>query len=112
SQAETETFQRTIDRGMKLLDEQFGRLKTGATLPGETVFKLYDTFGFPADLTRVIAEERGFSIDEAGFDREMDKQRNRGDFGPADVAITDAFKELDRQFGTSEFLGYDTTEGQ
>ena len=73
--AEDQTFRRTLDRGMRLLDEEFGKLPKGATLPGETVFKLYDTYGFPVDLTRVIAEERGFTVDEAGFDAEMEKQR-------------------------------------
>src|SRR5262249_35000933 len=96
----------------KLLDEQFTKLKKGATLPGETVFKLYDTYGFPADLTRVIAEERGYLVDEEGFTRSMDEQRNRADFASKEQAVTDTFKELDRQFGSSEFLGYETTEAK
>src|SRR5262249_45405085 len=66
--AEDQSFRRTLDRGMRLLDDEFARLNKGATLPGETVFKLYDTYGFPADLTRVIAEEKGFTVDEAGFE--------------------------------------------
>jgi alanyl-tRNA synthetase len=110
--AETETFQRTLDRGIKLLDEQFAKLKAGATLPGETVFKLYDTYGFPADLTRVIAEERGFAVDEAGFERSMAEQRNRAEFVSREAAITDIFKDLDKQFGSSQFLGYETTQAK
>ncbi|HEX4460453.1 MAG TPA: alanine--tRNA ligase, partial [Polyangia bacterium] len=95
SASENETFQRTVDRGVRLLDEQFGKLTRGATVPGETVFKLYDTFGFPADLTRVIAEERGFTVDEAGFDKAMKEQRERGSFaGSGEAAITDSFKDL------------------
>jgi alanyl-tRNA synthetase len=110
--AENEAFQRTLDRGIKLLDEQFGKLAAGATLPGETVFRLYDTFGFPADLTRVIAEERGFAVDESGFERSMKEQRERGDFGGSgEAAITDHFKDLDQKLGTSQFLGYEATEG-
>jgi alanyl-tRNA synthetase len=109
--AEDQAFRRTLDRGLKLLDEEFGKRQTGATLPGETVFKLYDTYGFPADLTRVIAEERGYAVDEAGFDREMDKQRARGDFaGSGDAAVSDQTKQLESEFGASAFLGYDTTE--
>ncbi|HWE29185.1 MAG TPA: alanine--tRNA ligase, partial [Polyangia bacterium] len=110
SASENETFQRTVDRGVRLLDEQFGKLTRGATVPGETVFKLYDTFGFPADLTRVIAEERGFTVDEAGFDKAMKEQRERGSFaGSGEAAITDSFKDLDQKFGSTRFLGYDGT---
>ncbi len=77
-----------------LLDERVRQARAGgATLPGETVFKLYDTYGFPADLTRVIAEERGFGVDEAGFDAEMDKQRARGEFaGSGEAGVADVLQ--------------------
>ena len=69
----------------------------GATLPGETVFKLYDTFGFPVDLTRVIASERGFSVDKAGFDAEMEKQRGaQRVLGSGEEGVADVHKALAR----------------
>jgi alanyl-tRNA synthetase len=108
--AEDQSFRRTIDRGMRLLDEQFGKLAKGATLPGETVFKLYDTYGFPVDLTRVIAEERGFGVDEAGFDAEMEQQRNRNvEFTTKDQRVEDVHKELEQKLGATRFLGYEAT---
>ena len=108
---EDQSFRRTIDRGMRLIDEQFGKLEKGDTLPGETLFKLYDTYGFPVDLTRVIAEERGFAVDEAGFEVEMDKQRTRGDFvNTRDAAVADVHKELEQKLGGTQFLGYEATE--
>ncbi|MFI4968417.1 MAG: alanine--tRNA ligase [Gammaproteobacteria bacterium] len=73
---EEERFAETLTQGMGLLESAIKGLK-GKTLPGETVFKLYDTYGFPADLTNDIARERGLSIDEAAFEREMDAQRDR-----------------------------------
>jgi alanyl-tRNA synthetase len=73
---EEERFAETLDQGMRLLENAIKDLK-GKTLPGETVFKLYDTYGFPADLTNDIARERGLSIDEAAFEREMESQRDR-----------------------------------
>ncbi|MDB4966892.1 MAG: alanyl-tRNA synthetase [Myxococcales bacterium] len=109
--AEDQSFRRTVDRGMKLLDEQFGKLSRGATLAGETVFKLYDTYGFPVDLTRVIAEERGYGVDEAGFEAEMDKQRTRGEFaGSGEAGVADVHKELETKLGATQFLGYEATE--
>jgi alanyl-tRNA synthetase len=111
--AEDQSFRRTLDRGLKLLDDDFARLDKGATVPGEVVFKLYDTFGFPADLTRVIAEERGFTVDEAGFQREMEKQRARGEFGGSgEKAVDDFRKDKERDLGATEFLGYENTEAE
>ncbi|MGZ3425278.1 MAG: alanine--tRNA ligase [Polyangia bacterium] len=107
---EDQSFRRTIDRGMKLLDDQFGKLSKGATLTGETVFKLYDTYGFPVDLTRVIAEERGFGVDEAGFDVEMEKQQKRSaEFVSSEAGVEDIHKELEGKLGATRFLGYETT---
>jgi len=73
---EEERFAETLAQGMGLLESAIKGLK-GKTLPGETVFKLYDTYGFPADLTNDIARERGLAIDEAAFEREMESQRDR-----------------------------------
>jgi alanyl-tRNA synthetase len=109
--AEDQGFRRTLDRGLKLLDEAFGKLAPKSAVPGEVVFKLYDTYGFPTDLTRVIAEERGFTVDEAGFEKAMNEQRNRGDFaGSGEAAVDGLWKALRGQLGATEFVGYDTLE--
>jgi alanyl-tRNA synthetase len=73
---EEERFAETLAQGMALLDDAIGKIK-GKQIPGETVFRLYDTFGFPVDLTNDIARERGLTLDEAGFDAAMEAQRNR-----------------------------------
>jgi alanyl-tRNA synthetase len=73
---EEERFAETLENGMELLDDAIGGLK-GKTIAGETVFKLYDTYGFPVDLTADIARERGLAIDQAGFERAMSEQRER-----------------------------------
>ncbi len=109
--AEDQAFRRTLDRGLKLFDEAVSKLPAKGQVPGEVVFKLYDTYGFPADLTRVIAEERHLTVDEGGFEREMDKQRARGDFGGSgDAAVSDQTKALEAKFGATAFVGYDATE--
>ncbi len=73
---EEERFAETLDQGMKLLEEAIASLD-GKEIPGDVVFKLYDTYGFPADLTADIARERGLSVDQAGFEKEMEAQRER-----------------------------------
>lgn len=73
--AEEDQFFRTLERGLSLLDEETQRLHKGQSLPGEVAFKLYDTYGFPVDLTRVICAEKGMGVDEAGFETAMEKQR-------------------------------------
>ncbi|WEM42774.1 alanine--tRNA ligase [Photobacterium sp. DA100] len=105
---EEDNFGRTLDRGMALLAEALDNLD-GKVLDGETVFKLYDTYGFPADLTNDVARERGFSIDEEGFNDAMEAQRQRArDAGQFGVDYNDAIK-VDAD---TEFCGYDATEGQ
>ncbi len=74
--AEEEQFFRTLERGLALLDEETAKLKKGGTLPGDVAFKLYDTYGFPLDLTRVICAEKEIQVDEAGFEKCMDRQRS------------------------------------
>ncbi|MDD1791833.1 alanine--tRNA ligase [Enterovibrio sp. ZSDZ42] len=105
---EEENFGRTLDRGMAILDEALESLK-GDVLDGETVFKLYDTYGFPADLTNDVARERNLSIDEEGFEVAMEAQRQRareaGQFG------TD-YNAVIKVEGDSEFTGYGATEGR
>ena len=74
---EEERFAETLSQGLRLLEQDIAGLKAGGVIPGETVFKLYDTYGFPADLTADIARERGLFVDMAGFEREMAAQRER-----------------------------------
>lgn len=105
---EEDNFGRTLDRGMAILAEALDNLD-GKVLDGETVFKLYDTYGFPADLTNDVARERGFSIDEEGFNNAMEAQRQRArDAGQFGVDYNDAIK-VDAE---TEFCGYGATEGQ
>ncbi|MGL6026498.1 MAG: alanine--tRNA ligase [Vibrio sp.] len=105
---EEENFGRTLDRGMSILNSALDQL-SGQVLDGETVFKLYDTYGFPADLTNDVARERGFSIDEAGFEQAMEEQRQRareaGQFG------TD-YNSLIKSATSTEFCGYTESRGQ
>ncbi|EGQ8092659.1 TPA: alanine--tRNA ligase [Vibrio vulnificus] len=103
---EEENFGRTLERGMVILNEALDALE-GKELDGETVFKLYDTYGFPADLTNDVAREREFTIDEAGFEKAMEEQRQRareaGQFG----TDYNAKIKVDAQ---SEFCGYTSTQ--
>lgn len=105
---EEENFGRTLERGMTILNDALDQVD-GKVLDGETVFKLYDTYGFPADLTNDVARERGFSIDEAGFDIAMDAQRKRareaGQFG------TDYNAQI-KSDASSEFCGYNSSRGE
>ncbi len=104
---EEENFGRTLERGMAILNEALDNLD-GKVLDGETVFKLYDTYGFPADLTNDVAREREFAIDEEGFEKAMEEQRQRareaGNFG----TDYNAAIKVDTQ---TEFCGYTATKG-
>ena len=103
---EEQRFAETLDQGMEILETAIDNL-SGKQIPGDVVFKLYDTYGFPLDLTADIARERGLSVDQAGFESAMEEQRDRAraasKFGVADAESlkTDA---------ATEFLGYDGTE--
>ncbi|OOR87260.1 alanine--tRNA ligase [Moraxella caviae] len=100
---EEEQFAKTLAQGLRLLSGELEVLKDGDVLSGEAVFKLYDTYGFPVDLTADIARERGIGIDEAGFDAHMEEQRARArDAGKFDVDYTAAIK-VDTP---TEFVGY------
>ena len=104
---EERRFAETLDQGMDMLESAIADLD-GKQIPGDVVFKLYDTYGFPVDLTADIARERELTVDEAGFEVAMEKQRDRAraasKFG---VAGSDALK-TDTE---TEFLGYEGTEG-
>jgi alanyl-tRNA synthetase len=107
-------FRRTLDRGLVLLEEEFDRMAMRGenVVPGPRVFQLYDTFGFPADLTAVIAAERGFGVDTAGFDAEMKAAQERSEFKGEGEAVADHLKALAQRLGPTPFLGYDTTEAR
>jgi len=106
---EEERFAETLAQGMSLLDTAIGTLGKGKEIPGETVFRLYDTFGFPVDLTSDIARERGFSIDEPGFEAAMNAQRARA--RAASKFNVDLRGEMSIDSQTS-FVGYDGETGQ
>jgi alanyl-tRNA synthetase len=107
---EEESFRRTLDKGLAILEEEMARLAKAkeTVVPGKVAFQLYDTFGFPMDLTRVIAAERGLGVDEAGFDRNMAEQRARSEWkGSGEQAVTDLHKQIAAELGETHFLGYE-----
>ncbi len=104
-------FFETLERGLAILDEQFAVMAKGKTkvVPGDVAFKLYDTFGFPKDLTADIAAEHHYTIDEAGFDACMEKQRTQAREawkGSGEDKVADVYKDLHQQGLTTQFLGY------
>lgn len=103
---EEEQFARTLERGLALLDEELSKLK-GDTLDGETAFRLYDTYGFPVDLTADVCRERNIKVDEAGFEAAMEEQRRRARESSGFGADYNAMICVD---GASEFKGYDHLE--
>jgi alanyl-tRNA synthetase len=110
-------FKKTLGTGLRLLDDETRGLSAGATLKGDVAFKLYDTFGFPLDLTQDVLRARDIKVDTAGFDKAMDEQRAKaraawaGSGETADQAI---WFDVRQKAGATEFLGYDTerAEGQ
>ena len=103
---EEEQFARTLERGLALLDEELAKL-TGDTLDGETAFRLYDTYGFPVDLTADVCRERNIKVDEAGFEAAMEEQRRRARESSGFGADYNAMIRVD---SASEFKGYDHLE--
>lgn len=103
---EEEQFARTLERGLALLDEELAQLK-GDTLDGETVFRLYDTYGFPVDLTADVCRERDLKIDEAGFEAAMEEQRRRARESSGFGADYNSMIRVD---GATAFKGYDCLE--
>ena len=104
---EEKRFAETLDQGMEILEAAIAELD-GKELPGEVVFKLYDTFGFPADLTADVARERGLSIDQAGFESAMQAQKDKAKAASKFGAAGDDSLKTDAK---TEFLGYKGTEG-
>ncbi len=110
-------FRTTLDRGLKLLDDELSQLPDGADLPGPAAFKLYDTYGFPLDLTQDALREKGRAVDVAGFDVAMQEQRKKARaawVGTGEAKDAVIWFELAEVHGATEFLGYDTdsAEGQ
>ena len=105
---EEERFNKTLDRGYKMLDEFIAEKKD---IDGESAFKLYDTFGFPFELTREIAEENGLAVDEAGYKLAMQEQKERAKAATAKISVTGDIKyaKVEEEVGSTEFLGYEKT---
>ncbi|MFO0998113.1 MAG: alanine--tRNA ligase [Alphaproteobacteria bacterium] len=104
-------FKQTLGRGLKLLEEETGTLGAGAALPGEVAFRLYDTYGFPLDLTQDILRGQGRSVDQQGFDAAMERQRataRRAWTGSGEQATEEIWFQVREECGATEFLGYDT----
>ncbi len=121
SRAEEERFRETIERGLKILDEEIDGAKGRgeAVLGGETAFKLYDTYGFPLDLTQVIAQERGLALDEQGYARALEQQRARSADSKLndEMAIDAVWREVQnaakrKNAAGTQFVGYEREEAE
>ena len=108
-------FRKTLEKGLGLLDEATGALKKGDVLSGETAFKLYDTYGFPLDLTEDALKSRGVGVDTKGFSAAMERQKEearRAWKGSGDAATETVWFELREDVGATEFLGYETESAE
>ena len=106
---EEERFAKTLDRGYKLLEEFISAKKD---IDGESAFKLYDTFGFPYELTKEIAQENGLNVDEAGFKAAMQEQKDRAKTAAEKISVTGDMKyaKIEKEVGSTEFIGYTENE--
>jgi alanyl-tRNA synthetase len=114
-QQEETQFRRTLDKGLRLLDDATAGMTAGDVLAGETAFKLYDTFGFPYDLTEDALRAQGFGIDRAGFDTAMDAQKAMARAawkGSGAKAGDDVWFDIVERVGSTEFTGYTASEGE
>src|SRR4051812_17651944 len=108
-------FRQTLDKGLKLLDEATASMKPGATLPGEVAFRLYDTFGFPYDLTEDALRAQGYGVDRAGFDAAMAEQKAAARAawkGSGEKASDEIWFDIAEEAGSTEFTGYAGHEGE
>ncbi len=115
AEQEEEAFRRTLDKGLSILEEQIRHLtaRGGKVIPGRVAFQLYDTFGFPMDLTRVIAAENAVGVDEPGFEAAMAEQRARSEWkGSGEEAVEEIHRQIAGEIGEVRFLGYDATVGR
>ncbi len=113
-QEETQ-FRRTLDKGLKLLDEATANMRPGDILPGETAFRLYDTYGFPYDLTEDALRAQGLGIDAAGFEAAMAEQKARARAawkGSGAKASDEVWFDIAERVGSTEFTGYTASEGE
>lgn len=108
-------FRQTLDKGLRLLDEATAGLGEGASLPGETAFKLYDTYGFPYDLTEDALRSRGIAVDKDGFDAAMAQQKAQARAawkGSGEAAAGEVWFDIAERVGATEFTGYTSTSGE
>jgi len=108
-------FRQTLDKGLKLLDEATGSMKQGETLPGDVAFKLYDTYGFPYDLTEDALRAQSLAVDRAGFDAAMAEQKAQARAawkGSGEKASADVWFDIAEELGSTEFTGYAGHEGE
>lgn len=112
---EETNFRRTLDKGLKLLDAEIADMKVGDTLPGETAFKLYDTYGFPYDLTEDALRTQSLLVDRSGFDTAMEEQRAAARAawkGSGEQASDTVWFDIAEREGSTEFTGYAVEEGE
>jgi len=107
---EEDRFRNTLDKGLKILNKEVETLKDGGVLSGETAFKLYDTYGFPLDLTQDILRQKHLSVDTVSFAKEMEKQKEQSKAswtGSGDTAVSKLYFDIKEKVGTTEFVGYE-----
>ncbi len=107
---EESRFKQTLDRGLRLLNDESARIADGGALPGEVAFKLYDTYGFPLDLTQDVLRGEGKTVDTDGFDQAMERQRTEARkswAGSGEAATDQLWFDLRERVGATEFLGYE-----
>ena len=108
-------FRKTLEKGLKLLDEATGDMAEGGELDGETAFKLYDTYGFPYDLTEDALRARGIGVDREGFDAAMERQKAAARAawkGSGEAASDEVWFDIADREGATEFTGYTSTDGE
>ncbi len=112
---EEERFKVTLDRGLKLLQDESSTISAGGSIPGDVAFKLYDTYGFPLDLTEDILKSKNIAVDHQGFNAKMEEQKTRARSawsGSGDAASDKVWFELKNKFGSTEFLGYSLNQAE
>jgi len=114
-QLEEERFRKTLGNGLKLLESEIKTIPTGGTFPGTTAFKLYDTFGFPLDLTQDILKKSNIKVDQGAFSIAMEKQKKQARAswrGSGEKETDEVWYELREKFGLSDFIGYETLKSE